>query len=353
MPEGDADTFDFDTHWISAHCESGIFGIDNPVLTGVIKFGLVWDLTSLAYVVTQWQHLTLPFLFASALVLLWVNFAPALIWYYDERVMPRFFDQFRDLCSDPEQVTDVAAEANRFFAKPRVLVSIFWAIGILLVAWAGTPLLRQRGMAGDGQLFLWLTYGYAIYLGGILAGPGFVGPITTIRTVRRLVELDFDIQPLHPDRLGGLSTVGYYAIRTTLLFSSASLFLPLAFRLAAGTGRGAVILSVVLVYLLTIVASFAYPTFKVNRKAASLRDEILENLQQRTFALRAQIEADSDDELADLNRQMELQRIRSTYEDYDNVQLYPMQIDILLRLAGSVLLPLVFLFLEIWVSDLF
>ena len=101
-----------------------------------------------------------------------------------------------------------------------------------------------------------------------------------------------------------------------------------------------------------IVASFVYPTFKVNRKAATLRDDILEELQQRTMTLRAQINADSDDELADLNRQMELQRIRSKYEDYDNVQLYPMQIDILTRLAGSIVLPLLFLLLEFYLPDL-
>lgn len=41
-----------------------------------------------------------------------------------------------------------------------------------------------------------------------------------------------EIDPLHPDGLGGLSSVGYVAIRTTLLFSAGSLFIPILFRLA-------------------------------------------------------------------------------------------------------------------------
>jgi hypothetical protein len=44
--------------------------------------------------------------------------------------------------------------------------------------------------------------------------------------------------------------------------------------------------------------------------------------------------------------EQKLQRIRREYQDYQEVQLYPMRLSILVRLVGSVLLPLVFVFID-------
>jgi hypothetical protein len=53
----------------------------------------------------------------------------------------------------------------------------------------------------------------------------------------------------------------------------------------------------------------------------------------------------------DVNRRLEMQRLRNKYDDYATVRLYPMQTQILARLAGSVLLPLVFLLLEFYLPE--
>jgi len=43
---------------------------------------------------------------------------------------------------------------------------------------------------------------------------------------------------------------------------------------------------------------------------------------------------------------LELYRIRTKYEDYSNVKLYPFEIDIIAKLVGSILLPFVFIVIQ-------
>lgn len=77
------------------------------------------------------------------------------------------------------------------------------------------------------------------------------------------------IEPLHVDKLGGLSPVGYYAIGTTLLFSSGSLFLPFIAE-AVIVSRGQLndlILFGMFIYSLFILLSFLYPTTVIHQTA--------------------------------------------------------------------------------------
>lgn len=341
--------FNYDSHWVSRQCDAGLpISGAGPLLSGMVKFGLVWNLVWGAYLLTRWEYLTPSFAVTWSLALLWVNLAPFFIWMYDQVVLPEFFDRFRELNTDQERLTEIAKKYNGFFAEPRPLASVLWGVFVLVIAWAGTPILTEMGMSGGGEPFLWLTYVYAAYIGVVLGGPGFVGPLTTILMIREIAGLDFEIQPLHPDQLGGLSNVGYCAIRTTLLYSTASLFFPLGFQLAAGSGREIWILAILGFYVVTVLGSFVYPTLKINRKAAELREGILDGLRQRSDAVNAELEAAEGDEQQRIQKQLELQRIRRKYDDYNNVRLYPLQVDIFVRLAASVLLPIMMLFLEFY-----
>lgn len=339
--------YDYDSHWITERCDRGLPGLSaGPFLTGLMTFALPWNVVWIAYAVTQWDEASPSFLVALGLLVLWVDLAPGLVWTYDRMVLPQFFDRFRELNTDRDALNDIARRYNEFFARPRLLPSLFWGAALLVVAWAGTPVLVEQGMTGSGGVFRWLTYAFAGYVGAVLAGPGFTGSVTTLLMIREVAELDFDIQPMHPDQLGGLSNVGYCAIRTTLLYSTASLFFPLAFELAAGSARGDWIVAIVLVYVLTILASFLYPTLKINRHAAAEREEILAELRDRTWELQSELAESAGDEVGDVATQLEFQRVRAQYEDYRDLRLYPMQVDIFVRLAASVLLPVLMLALE-------
>jgi len=345
--------FDYNSHWITEQCNRGLPGISaGPFLTGVIKFALIWDLIWLVWVVTRRGHYTVWFLFAWGLALLWVNVAPFLIWLYDQIVLPQFFEKFEEINPDRQKLEDLSKRYNDFIADPPLLLALFWAVGMLIVAWAGTPVLKEQGMSGVGRPFLWLSYLYAIYMGGVLGEAGTAGVTATLLMIREISDLDFDIQPLHPDQLGGLSNVGYYAIRTTLLYSSGSLFIPLGFSLLAGSSGTYLILTTIAVYIVSVLLVFAYPTVKINRKASQMRDEILDELREKMHEMQAEIETSEGGEIEAVSKQLKLERTRSKYEDYKNVRLYPLQIDILIKLVASILLPIIMIFLEIYIKDM-
>lgn len=338
---------DAESYWVSEQIERGLFGIDNPVLVSVLKFGLVWDVLAAVYVVLNWGALDPGYLFASALGLLWVNIAPFLIWYYDERVLPSFFAKISEILPDEAEADRLAEKYTSMFASPNPLLTGFWTIAAVAIIYTSTDVLQAQGMTGMSAPFLWTTYAYALFVGLVLSH-GFMGPVLTVRLIDEVAALDLQIDPLHPDNLGGLSTVGYCAIRTTLLFSTGSLFLPLLFRFSAAGGSPLLIFGFTAIYIATILATFVYPTLRVNRRAQTLREAALDDLRERYYATERKMAAPDSDDLAELNRRLELQRIQTKYDNYNAVSLYPLQVSIIVRLIGSVVLPLAFMFVEFY-----
>jgi hypothetical protein len=353
-PVPSADEFDYDTHWISTQLARGLpLGIDNRALTGVIKFNLAPNLVAAAYVLTQWSAIAPRFLLAAALFLGWANVAPYLIWVYDERVLPQFFEKVSEIVVEEDRLEDLAVRFNTYHADFHPLFAILWGGGFLAAGVFGTPVFEAQGMAGSGRLFLWTTLAYGAYVGGVFGEAGFSATVTTLLLVRQVAKLEFEIRPLHPDGLGGLSTIGYFAIRTTVLWSTASLLIPLAFQLISGPSSiNLVMLLVTVAYIGTILAVFLYPTVKINRRSEQLRERRLAEIREAYLNLQRQVNDDVANTIDDVNRRLEMQRLRNKYDDYASVRLYPMQIQIFVRLAGSVFVPLFFLLLEYYLPSI-
>jgi hypothetical protein len=344
--------FDHGTHWISSSINRGFYFIENRLVTGAIKFGLVPDILATIYVITQWEEISFTFLVASAFTLLWVNIAPYLIWYYDEKVMPRFFIKISEIVSDTGELEDISVRYNRYYESYDYISGALWAGGFIFALYFGTSFLQSQGMSGDGEIFLWTTYLYGLYVGAVLGEAGFSGTITTLLLVREVSELQFDIQPLHPDGLGGMSTVGYYAIRTTVLWSTASLLIPLSFQLISESSLNYVMITVVTVYIGTILFSFVYPTWKINRVGEERREQILDGIRTEYRRLEQKVSTEETTQMSNLSTQLEMERLHRQYEDYNNVRLYPMEIRILTRLVGSLILPLIFMLVELYLPQL-
>ena len=343
--------FDYDTHWVSAQINSGFFGIQHPVLVSILKFSMPWNIVAGAYTALHLESWSGSFIYASALGLLWVNVAPALIWYYDERVLPEFFSHLSELISDQQKREELAKKYNEFFATHRLSIALFWTVAFVSIVYTSETALIDQGMVESGSIFLWTTYAYAIYIGGVL-GQGFVGPITTLLLIREVTHHELEIDPLHPDNLGGLSTVGSVSIRTTLLFSSGSLFLPLLFFFSSEGGVSSIIFGFTGIYIFTILISFIYPTAIVNRRAQEYRDSVLEDLRREYMDIDKKTQGPENDQISELNKRLELQKVQNQYDNYNSVKLYPLQLSILTRLVGSVILPILFMFVEIYLPNL-
>jgi len=193
---------------------------------------------------------------------------------------------------------------------------------------------------------------YLLFAGwwSIITGIGLHGALTTILCVRAVGNLELTIDPLHYDGLGGLSTIGYFSIRATLMNSLGSFALPLAFAIAARGGYRSLVYAAVVVYIGFIILSFVYPTIYVNRRAQEVRDKVLQEKREKIQTLGNQSAVESaGGELSELETQLKIRTLREDFHEHQSVNLYPLSISILTRLASSILLPIAFTLLETYV----
>ncbi|MEA5388294.1 hypothetical protein VB779_15465 [Haloarculaceae archaeon H-GB11] len=278
---------------------------------------------------------------------------PAAIWYWDVRVFPRFDEQTVELAMNPEAVHQVTDHYKQVFSSQYWLFTVPWTALVVGIAALNIGYFETLGVGGLGDPVFWV---YLLFTGwwGIITGIGFHGAITAIRAIRAVGRLDMEIDPLHPDGLGGLSNVGHLAIWTTMLISLGSLTLPLAFILGTEGGYSALVYLAVGIYVVVIAVSFIYPTAYVNQRAQAIREAELEKRRSKIRQLQnhANDLADGDrpsDQAATMDevaKRLEIQRLRDEFNEYAQVSLYPLSIGIIVRLVSSILLPVFFILFE-------
>ncbi|WP_254862500.1 hypothetical protein [Halovivax gelatinilyticus] len=339
--------YDDRTIWLSRTIESAATGLPGgPLVAGFLLFGwLPIALAGLGIVAAESMSATFVLAYATAALLL--SALPSMIWYYDVRVLTTFAGRMTARVDDEDVLVETAERFDRRFAEWYPAAVVPWTILLLVVLFGSVPTLEAQGIGGPTEPLFWSVALFFVW-GGLLTGIGFHGAFVTVGYIATLVERTrLSIDPYHPDKLGGLSAVGYFAIRTTLLLSSGALLLPLAFELAAGTPFQEPIYLAVVVYVLVIVGSFCYPTWLVNRAAHAERVERLDELGDEIGSIQTDLSAASAHDVDDVVTQLELQRLQQLYDDYREIRLYPLSPSILTQLVGSVLLPSTILFVEL------
>lgn len=365
-------------HWVSSLVDRNpLPWSDSPVVSSVLWFGTIPNGTFVVFVLGRLEQIPADFLLAISLAVLWLNVGPLLIWYYDVRVLPTFFDEITDIVRDDERVAALDRKYTRLFAERYWIPTAAWTLLLVAMFFRGQSYLVDRGLFAVVDIY-YVSFLIAVVYLGVFSGIGFMGVATTVLCIREIASEPIEIDPLYPDGLAGLSRFGYFAIRTTVTFSSGSLLLPLAFVFVRTGAVDFLAHLIVASYMLAIAVSFLYPTYRINRQARRVRDGIVDDLRHEydqakrelrsVGGLHAQLRSARDpapsdgaaeavrlnggalEDRAELVGQLELQRIRNEYQDLQNVRLYPFKIDILVRLVSSILLPLVFLVIEVYVT---
>jgi len=357
-------------HWVSRVIETEWpIRITPPALASVVWFGTIPNVFFALTVLGRRGQLPGEFVVAIAFAILWLNVGPWLIWYYDRRVMPEFFAALPAILERPGRVEELASRYDRLFSTLSVVPIVLWNGLLVALFFRSQSFLAAEGLFEVGGP-LYVLYLVSVVWLGTFTGIGFAGVLTTLLAIRAVATERLAIDPMHPDGLAGLSVFGSYAIRTTLTFSSGALLLPLAFLFVRAEGYEGLIYPIVVLYMLAIAFSFVYPTYRINRRAKRIRGEIVDSLRGEYRAATERLEsaggfpdrvaaegdgrgderpsasADGRFGSVELVGQLELQRLREEYRNYTDVRLYPFQVGVMLKLVSSVLLPLVFLGLE-------
>lgn len=322
--------------------------LPTPV-AAVLTVGLVpYALTAVVLILTPpartASFVTLQTLSATIAVV-----GPVFIWHYDENVFPTFVAEVTDVVEDERALVETVERYERFFCERYPIVTVPWVFLIVAALVANVEFFVSVGMTGylDPAFLVYLVF--AVWW-SVLTGIGLHGALTTILCVRAVGDLDLAIDPLHHDGLGGLSTIGYFSIRATVMNSVGSFALPLAFAIGARGGFESLVYVAVVGYIGFILASFLYPTLYVNRRAQEVRETILAEKRERIRELQNRIsEGSSGSDLSDLETQLKIRTLRDDFHEYQQVNLYPLSVSILTRLLSSVLLPVAFTVLETYV----
>jgi hypothetical protein len=322
--------------------------IKNPLLSSIVRFGLIPTIAFIVFGMARAQYIAEDFLIAYSFALVWVNLGPYLIWYYDQKLLPEFFERAIDILPDREDLNSIERKYAAFFSRKFWIVALPWS-GLLTLLWANLGALPDAGVLGENDPVMWIALAAVAWL-GLLTGIGFWGVVATLLAVRDVCQRTLRIDPLHSDNLGGLSCVGYYAIRTTLLFSSGSFFLPLFFAILSRASQRLLPLAIPAVAIFSgfILLSFLYPTRITNTKAAISRDRILEELREKHARLVREISSNAQNMATKIGLYLELYNLRNEYSDYKSMSLYPFEFDVLVELASSVALPVLFVLLEVY-----
>lgn len=274
---------------------------------------------------------------------------PILIWHYDENVFPRFIQEVDDVIEDRNKLISVVDSYEQFFAEKYWIITFIWTIVIIVALIGNIGFFESIGVEGYFDIAFLIYIIFAIWW-SIITGIGLHGALTTILCVRAVGDLELVIDPLHHDGLGGLSTIGFFSIRATIMNSIGSFVLPLAFTIASNGQYEILVYLAVSGYIVFILSTFIYPTYYVNRRAQEVRDEILKQKRNQIHQLKKEMSFDSTGgDLSELETQLKIQTLRDDFNQYQSVNLYPLSISILTQLASSIVLPILFLLLESYV----
>ncbi|MFT4883270.1 MAG: hypothetical protein ACI8U4_000772 [Natronomonas sp.] len=275
--------------------------------------------------------------------------APVLVWKYETVVFPTFVERATEVTpyDDNRELMSIADRYKSYFSDVGAL-TVIWTVAVLLVLVANIGYFRGFGITS------YVDPGFLVYLLLVLwiaaiTAIGIRMVITTNLCIREIGELEFTIDPLHPDGLGGLSTIGYFAIRTTTMLSIGALALPLAFDIARVGGSSGTVYALVAVYIGLIIGSFAFPTVYINRRANEIKRDLLNSKRERIHEIHDELLSKDDAEEMD-TLQIKLEELRTEYDAYDRVNLYPMSLSIASRLVSSVLLPFAFVLFETYAA---
>ena len=368
--------------WLSRLVNRGRRITGSPFLAGLMIGG--WIPVVATLVAVDPGEASRLFLVGQWLACLMVVVGPFDVWYFDERLLPGFFEEVDEVLtpSDDETSRSLAKRYDTYYATYWWVNVGVWAVLVLGVFVVSQPYLLEQGITTPVEraaslcfFIYWLT----------IVGLRSHAAIVTVLAIRAFAEnATLDIDPLHPDGLGGLSAVGDLAIQVTLIISLGSFALPLSFQLASEVAFGGFVYAGVGLFVLLIALNFLYPTYKMNRRAQSIRERLLEQNRRRIRRLEAELavpadirersgstdpvdntdasepsDADTAASAAELGPdsvrenelvQLEIQRARREFRDHQNVQLYPLSVGIITRLASSILLPICFILFEFFIS---
>ncbi|MEW6197770.1 MAG: hypothetical protein AB1601_03775 [Planctomycetota bacterium] len=309
--------------------------------------GLPTYLGATAYLVIRWSAVTAtaPQLIFTYVALTWPWVGAVGLWYYEKRVIPDFSAHVAGVLSgSPDYMPGLSRST-------RNAVVFLWA-ALVVVAYLLSHQFVTHRFAFQGWSDPWYIVScLAVTIWAILTGTGFTGVLNTGAVVQNACKRHtFVIDPYHPDNVGGLGAFGSLTIRTTMLFSSGALYVPILTLTATELGPyiGAGAWALVILFSLFIGWSFLVPNYTVFATARrALAAQVAGAHKQLAALAEVILKGHPSDQ-----QHTAFANVHTLYKDLRETQIFPFDPATLAKLVSAVLLPIFMLLLEKAVSRL-
>jgi len=337
--------------WVTTLIKKAQFTGLPTFVNSFLIFSLIPVSFGISFSWLRWEETTVYFLTTINLAIFWLVIGPYFVWIYDEIVLPKFLTRAEKIFPNREKIKDLAHKYNRFFAQKYWLSLVPWMFLSMFLFFYSYDFFNTVGFQGISDPFFWFFMFVWIEF-TVLTSIGFTGGFTTLSLLTEVSGLDLKIDPLHHDGLAGLGIVGDFAIETTILISSGSLFIPLGLQLARTELASYCVYFMAGVFSLLIFVSFVYPNVLIHRQAVKQRDKKIRGLKKEYYSLKKQ-SMESKSVNKNILLQLKRQNAREEFFDYRNVKLYPIRLDLILKLIATTSLPMLSLLLEYMVHTYF
>jgi hypothetical protein len=182
-----------------------------------------------------------------------------------------------------------------------------------------------------------------------------IGAWTTIYTyyfMWKICKTKIKIDPFAPDNVGGLSIIAKFPIRLSFLLSSLSLYIPYGvarkFHMGMATQYWFINLiweGIFFIILGLMIFTFFIPLIPIYRNAKNNKNNLLKKC---SFKLNKMVKNSSTEN--DINYNIQTLILFNYYDVIKKMRLWPINVDMLLKFFGYILLPTIFAIIGIFLK---
>ena len=312
----------------------------HPIISSILFGSLVFS-TSVISSLYFGIYPTIGYLFCLS----WLFFGPYLI-YVATNMIDALWPSLQTLIGE-ERTTYLQKYERRFHSRTYLLL---WLPVAIVLAWW----ILHDYVAPILFLPFWLGSWWIMALLGVI---GVWGVFQLISLMLQVGRSELRLRPLSADRFGGLSFLGDFSIKGTMMFSTGGLMIPIAYELIAETGAASYVIFLTFAgtigFSFVVFLSFIIPLFSLNLAAKKARQKLIDDAAYKYSE--AFVKYQTNPEQMYLGIQILV--LSQHLNEAEKMSVWPWDVGVILKLGGSILLPIlinllrlnILPFLPVWI----
>lgn len=305
-----------------------------PIYSSII-FGVCFNVPALVLSIFR----IIPVSFGYFSCLFWLFIGPFLIYTAGQMVdelWPKLSGLF-----EIKTVNELKVYEKRFHGRGYLIVGIPAVIAVSILV------LAPQGLLSSSISVFTLFYLFSWIILAILGSIGIWGTIQLISMIWRIRKYDATLNPYSPDGFGGMGILANFAVKATVMYSTGALMIPMTYDVATRNDTlhqafyGGLFASVF--FSITVMLSFLVQIVALNRAAAKGKNKLLEETGQQCVICARDCQDESNP-----NRGIQMLVAQSFYNQVNQMRVYPFDLGIIMKLAGSLALPILLGTIRIW-----